>query len=103
MSATKDGCRQNGASVRTRAASVPSISECKSRFGTNFNSEIVTGVVRGEIVPPTALLDVDRFFGSEIMLKFLNNCNVRECELENGPPRPICDTLNTKREQTDLT
>ena len=64
MVLSKADCRKIGASVRAKATCVTSIPECKRRFGTNFNEEVVTGVVRGVIVPPKGSgkqtsLDVD--------------------------------------------
>ena len=99
---SKADCRKNGASVRAKATCVTSIPECKRRFRTNFNKEVMTGVFRGVIVPPKGSgkqpsVDVDWSFGSEINRRTVEICNVQLSDEESGPS---CQLRETSAEQS---
>ncbi len=87
MTLKKAACREIGALVKAKAICVTSVSECKRRFGTRFNTEFVTGVVKEVIVPPKGSgkqtsLRVEWSLGDELKSKEVKICNIQLCHAQ---------------------
>lgn len=82
------GCRRIGAIVQTKATAVTNVTDCKRRFGINWKTATVTGVVTNIITHPKgsrkqASLVVDWNIGDDVKRKEVKITNI--C-LPTNPP-----------------
>lgn len=97
------GCRRIGAIVEAKLTAVTNPAECKRRFGRNWKTATVTGVVIQVVTPERgsrkhASLVVDWNVGTEVKRKEVKIINVR---LPTNPPGQSANVQGEETEEED--